>query len=115
MKRHEVIDILSAHEEELRRRFAVKSLSLFGSVVRDVAGETSDVDLLVEFDRPIGLLHLIGTEQQLAQWLGVKKVDLVLRRAVIEELKANIFQEAMNVLGTPDVETPPAAHAGSGR
>ena len=86
----------------------------FGSVARDESTEASDVDLLVEFDRPIGLLHLIGTEQQLAQWLGVQKVDLVLRRAVIEELKENIFQEAIDVFDTRKVETSPAPHGAGG-
>jgi hypothetical protein len=114
MRRQEVLDILTAHRSELRERFGVKSLALFGSVVRDEASDTSDVDLLVEFERPVGLFHLIGTEQHLARWLGARKVDLVLRRSVVEELKANIFQEAMDVFGTPSVETPPAAHARSG-
>ena len=114
VKRSKVLEILAAHHSELRERFAVKSLALFGSVARDDSTAASDVDLLVEFDRPIGLLHLIGTEQQLAQWLGVEKVDLVLRRAVIEELKGNIFQEAIDVFDTPTVGTSPAAHGAGG-
>jgi hypothetical protein len=114
MKRSDVIRTIADHGNELREQFAVKSLALFGSVARDEASDRSDVDLLVEFDRPVGLLHLIGTEQQLADWLGVKKVDLVLRRAVIEELKENVFREAINVFDTPDVETPPSAHEASG-
>jgi uncharacterized protein len=87
MKRREVLEVLAAHRTELRERFGVKSLALFGSVVRDESTPASDVDLLVEFDRSIGLLHLIGTEQYLRELLGVKKVDLVLRRAVLPELK----------------------------
>jgi uncharacterized protein len=114
MERQRVLDILAAHRSELQGQFAVKSLALFGSVARDAATETSDVDLLVEFDRPIGLIHLIGTEQQLARWFGVEKVDLVLRRSVIEELRSNILAEAIDVFGTSNVEAPPAAHAGSG-
>ena len=114
MKRNDVLEILAAHRKELRERFAVKSLALFGSVARDEASAKSDVDLLVEFDRPVGLFHLIGAEQQLAEWLGVPKVDLVLRRAVIEELKENIFREAINVFDAQGLEAPPPAHAGGG-
>jgi uncharacterized protein len=95
MKRDEVLRILREHRDELRREYGVKSLALFGSASRNEASETSDVDLLVEFTHPIGLLHLIGTEQYLEDLLGTK-VDLVLRRAVIPELKARIFSEAMN-------------------
>ena len=114
MNRSEVLENLAAHRDELRKRFAIKSLALFGSVARDESTADSDVDLLVEFDRPIGLFHLIGAEQHLQTLLGVRKVDLVLRRSVIEELKGNIFREAINVFGTQGMETSSAAHAGSG-
>ncbi|MDE2058712.1 MAG: nucleotidyltransferase family protein [candidate division NC10 bacterium] len=96
MKRDEALKTLAEHREELRQRFGVKSLALFGSVVRDEATETSDVDLLVEFDRPVGLLHVIGTEQYLEKLLSVNKVDLVLTRAVLPEFKDGILAEAIN-------------------
>jgi predicted nucleotidyltransferase len=95
MKRDEVLRILREHRDELRRDYGVRSLALFGSARRNEATDTSDVDLLVEFDHPIGLLHLIGTEEHLEDLLGTK-VDLVLRRAVIPELQDRIFSEAMN-------------------
>ena len=57
MKRDEVLKILADQRDTLKA-FSVKSLSLFGSVARDEATEASDVDLLVEFDRPVGLFHL---------------------------------------------------------
>jgi predicted nucleotidyltransferase len=97
MKRDNVLKILADHQDELHRQFGVKSLALFGSVARADAIETSDVDLLVEFDRPIGLLHFIATQQHLETLLGVWKVDLVLRRAVLPELKEDIFAEAVDV------------------
>ncbi len=95
MKRDEVLRMLTAHRDELRCEYGVKSLALFGSAARNEATEASDVDLLVEFDRQIGLLHLIGTEQHLEDLLGIK-VDLVLRRAVLPELKDRILSEAVN-------------------
>lgn len=98
MKRDDVIRMLAEHRDELQHQFGVKSLALFGSVARDEATETSDVDVLVEFDRPIGMFHLIGTEQFIAQLLGITKVDLILRRAVLPELKVDILTEAINVL-----------------
>jgi predicted nucleotidyltransferase len=59
MNRNQVLKIIADHRETLARDFGVKSLALFGSVVRDEANAASDVDLLVEFDdRPIGLLRL---------------------------------------------------------
>jgi predicted nucleotidyltransferase len=98
MKRDDALRILTEHRDELKREFGVKSLALFGSVARDEATNMSDVDLLVEFDRPIGLFHLIGTEQYIAQLLGVAEVDLILQRAVLPELKTDILAEAIDVL-----------------
>jgi len=113
--RQEVIETLKRHRQDLARRYGVKSLALFGSVARGGATERSDVDLLVEFDGcPVGLLHLIGMEQHIAQLLGGAKVDLVLKRALIEELKAPILKEAVDVFPGDEVEIPPAPHAGGG-
>jgi hypothetical protein len=46
---------LQAQNAELRQQYGVKALSLFGPVARDEATSASDVDLLVEFDRPVDL------------------------------------------------------------
>jgi predicted nucleotidyltransferase len=111
MSRADVLQALREHRDELRERYGVHSLALFGSVARGDAGEGSDVDLLVEFDRPVGLLHLIGTEQHLQTVLRVPKVDLVLRDDIIPELKDRILSEAIDVFGPTQVEVPSAAHA----
>lgn len=96
MKRNEALAILRAEQAHLRRDFGVKSLALFGSVARDQAKDSSDVDLLVEFDRPIGLLHLIGTQQYIEKRLGVARVDLILKRAILPELKDDILTGAVD-------------------
>jgi len=114
MARADVIRKLLDHRDVLRERYGVRSLALFGSVARGDAGANSDVDLLVEFDRPVGLLHLIGTEQRLQDLLQVAKVDLVLRDDVIPELKDGILAEAIDVFGPDQVEVSAAAHARSG-
>ncbi len=97
MNRTDAVRILVNHRDELRSEFGIKSLALFGSVARDEAGPTSDVDLLVEFSRPIGLLHFVGASQHIEKLLKVERVDLVLRRAVIPELKEAILAETVDV------------------
>jgi predicted nucleotidyltransferase len=114
MRRDLVLTTLLTMEPELRERFRVESLELFGSVARDDATDASDVDLLVEFAEPVGLLHLIGTQQFLERRLGVSKVDLVLRRSVIPELRSEIFRETVDVFGKSEVETPRPAHVAGG-
>lgn len=96
MTRQEVIDKLEAHQHELRE-MGVVSLALFGSTARGEARDSSDVDLLVELDadRHVGLFGFARIEEHLETLLGVEKVDLVVRRAVYDELKDQIYGEAI--------------------
>ena len=86
------------HEKrgELAEKYGVKSLALFGSVARDEARPDSDVDLLVEFDRPVGLFAFIGLQQFLETLLGCK-VDLGTPRSLKPRVKERVLQEAINV------------------
>ena len=111
MTRADALQKLRTERDYLRERYGVESLALFGSVARDDASEHSDVDLLVEFDRPIGLLHLVGAAQYLEKLLGVARVDLVLRRAVLPELRQQILAEAIDVFDGATVEAARTAHA----
>jgi predicted nucleotidyltransferase len=98
MNRKDVIRVLKEHRHELAERFGVKSLALFGSVVRDESTDRSDVDLLVEFDdRPMTLFHLAQLQQHLEDLLGVERVDLVMRDSIYPALRENILREAVDV------------------
>lgn len=59
----------------LHEQFGVKKLALFGSFAAGTAGKRSDVDLMVEFDRPVGLKFMRLTEY-LEKLLG-RKVDVL--------------------------------------
>jgi uncharacterized protein len=111
MQRNEVLARLRGDEPRLRGEFAVASLALFGSTARDEAAEGSDVDLLVEYARRVGLFHHVATILHLEALLGVPKVDLVFRDAVIADLRPIIEGEAIDVLGPAEVEVPHPAHA----
>lgn len=93
MTREEAIRRLRSARSELAS-LGVRSLDLFGSVARGEAGSTSDVDLLVDFDRPIGLFHFFRVQRRLEEILGCK-VDLVMRDAVKRQLRDRIFAEAV--------------------
>jgi len=97
VNRNHALKIIAEHRDKLARDFGIKSLALFGSVVRNEATPTSDVDLLVEFEnRPVGLFHLSRTQHYLEGILGVSKVDLVLRDSIKPALRERILQEAIH-------------------
>lgn len=93
MNQRDVIQTIQRHRQELADVDAVQSLALSGSVARNEAGPASDVDLLVEFNRPVGLFGLFALQDRLEELFGCK-VDLgtpdslkpPLRPAVISEL-----------------------------
>ena len=70
MRRDDVLERLNLHREELRTRFGVGSIALFGSYARDEARPDSDVDLLVEFERPPTFLSYMDLIDYLEQLLG---------------------------------------------
>ncbi len=76
------LETLRRHSEELRQLFPVKSLWIFGSRARNDYRPDSDLDILVEFDGPIGL-EFVSLHDLLEEWLGVK-VDLVSKNAVTQ-------------------------------
>lgn len=93
MTRDEVIQRLAGSRAELSR-LGVSSLDLFGSVARGESGPDSDVDLLVDFDRPVGLFHFFRVQHRLEEILGCR-VDLVMRDAVKRQLRDRIFAEVV--------------------
>lgn len=96
MKKRDVMRILKKQRKELEEYFNVASLSLFGSVARDEASADSDVDLLVEFNMPVGLFQFIELQQRLEELLGCK-VDLGTSRSLKPRIKDQVLQEAIRV------------------
>lgn len=95
MKRQTALAILREHRTELRA-YHVKSLAVFGSVARDEAGPGSDVDILVEFDQPVGLFTHMALQERLCEILGCR-VDLATPPALHEAMCDEILNEAVSV------------------
>ncbi len=96
MDKEKVIETLRENRP-LLARYHVRSLSVFGSVVRGEARPDSDVDILVEFepDAPVGLFEFASLQRCLQEILG-RKVDLATPRALHKALKKDILEEAVH-------------------
>ena len=95
MKRNEVVRLLTEHRQDLRQ-YGVKSLALFGSVVRDEGRPDSDVDILVEFEGAATFDRYMGLRFFLQDLLA-SPVDLVTRKALKPRLRPYVEQEAQYV------------------
>ena len=89
-------DILQALRDSrsLLDAFGVSRLSLFGSFARDEGREDSDIDLLVEFNRPIGLFAFARLQRELGERIG-RPVELVTPAALKPQLRERILHEAV--------------------
>lgn len=83
---------------DLIQKYGIKSLAVFGSMVRGEADRNSDIDLLVEFipNTHIGLLRFLELRDELSDLLG-RRVDLVTRDALHPALSRKILEEAVDV------------------
>jgi len=90
----EIKNILAEHKEELRQKYRVKELGIFGSFVRGKQKKRSDVDILVEFDEPVGLFEFMDLEEHLGKLLEAK-VDLVSRGALKPRIGEHILKEVI--------------------
>ena len=95
MSRDEVLTVLSKHREEIEA-IGVKSLAIFGSVARDEAGASSDIDVLVEFNPPATYDAYLRLKSLLEKVVG-RHVDLVTRRALKPRMRPVVEKEAVYV------------------
>ena len=91
-----ITSIIKEQKPLLRSRFNVKEIGVFGSFVRGEQGETSDLDILVELDKPIGIIEYVALQNYLSDKTG-KRVDLVLKSALKPGASERILREVVYV------------------
>ena len=93
-----IISILKEHKAELKERYGVREIGIFGSYIRGGYREKSDLDVLVEFeeDAKIGLLKFVNLENYLSDLIG-HKVDLVEKSALKPRIGKNILREVITL------------------
>ncbi|MFA7071495.1 MAG: nucleotidyltransferase family protein [Methanoculleus sp.] len=89
----EIVATLQRLKDDIAARFSVSRIGIFGSVARGEQTEASDIDILVEFSRPVGFFAFLELEEYLSLHLGAP-VDLVtpdaLKPAIRERVAAEV-------------------------
>lgn len=86
--------ILARHKMELKQKYHVKEIGIFGSYVRGDQKRKSDIDILVEFEEVPGLFKFIELEDYLTEILGIK-TDLVMKDALKPYIGKHILDEVI--------------------
>ena len=96
MERTEILKILAQHQNELASRYGVTRLGIFGSVARGEATEISDVDVMIEMEKP-DLFFMVHIKQELEDLLHCP-VDIVHYRSHMNSyLKKQINRDGVYV------------------
>ncbi len=94
---NEIKKILLEHKKELKEKYKVKTIGIFGSYARGEQTETSDIDILIDYYEPISLLKLIELENYLSELFGIK-VDLITKNSIHNPyLKKSIEEDLIYV------------------
>jgi len=88
----EIKKTIQLHKEELCREFGIREIGIFGSYVRGEQKDISDVDILVELEKPVGFVRFLRIEKKFSDLLGLK-VDLVTKKALKPHIGKRILQE----------------------
>ena len=94
----ELKGLLHDQEPYLAEKYGVRVIGVFGSYVRNEQQPESDLDVLIELDRPpkISLIGLVELEQYLSEVLGVR-VDIAIRKNLKKRMGERILREVIPV------------------
>ena len=94
--RESILAILRKAFPGLKQRYPIRSLGLFGSFARGDVREASDLDILVEFTRPVSLSTFLALEDELKALTG-REVDLVTRGGLKPHIGRHVMRELVQV------------------
>ncbi len=96
INREQLLAKLRQLKPDITTLYKVKTIGLFGSVVRGEQSESSDIDVLVSFEQDADLFDFVGLAQFLEDQLQ-KNVDVVSQDALRVELRDAVFREVVPV------------------
>ena len=92
----EIKEILIREKPFLKEKYKVKDVGIFGSYARGDQQDKSDLDILVEFESPVGFFKFLEIEEYLEKIIGIK-VELVTKKALKPRIGEYILREVVNI------------------
>ena len=89
--RNEILEKLKELKPSLYENYSVKKIGLFGSFADETFNKQSDIDLLVELEKPIGW-KFFSLEIYLEKIFG-RKIDLVTKNALKKQIKDRVLKQ----------------------
>jgi predicted nucleotidyltransferase len=91
-----IFNNIRRHKPEIAREYYIKQIGVFGSYIRGEEKADSDIDILVEFEKPIDLFRFLDLEERLSELSG-RKVDLVSKKALKPYIGKEILKEVQYI------------------
>ncbi len=88
-----IVKMLRLHDTDVREKFKITEIGVFGSYVRGEQREDSDIDILVEFEKGYKTFDNYMELKFFLEEILTSKIDLVIKTAIRDELKQNILSE----------------------
>jgi predicted nucleotidyltransferase len=95
MTKHDIIARLREIKPNLVQEYSIKSIGLFGSFSDDSFTEDSDIDILIELEKPIGW-KFFSLELYLEKMFN-RKIDLVTKNALKEQIRDQILNQVQYI------------------
>ncbi len=85
----EVVEILNRHKDELRKKYKIKRIRIFGSYAEGTQRKSSDIDVIVDFEELPTFIEFMRIQEELEKLLNVK-VDLLTEEEISPFIKPYI-------------------------
>jgi len=92
----EIKGLIKQNKESLRLQYGVRKIGIFGSFAKGTQKIGSDLDILIEFEKPVGFVRFMKLENKLSELSGIK-VELVTKNALKPHIGQHILREVIYV------------------
>lgn len=91
-----IVELINKNKEYLKNTYKITKIGIFGSFARNEETESSDVDILVEFEKTPDMFKFFSVEEYLEKLLN-RKIDMVRLQGLKEHIKKNVLSEVIYI------------------